>query len=77
MKRLVFGQDRAIDALASSIKLVARRPARAREADRLLPVLRPDRRRQDRGRQAARRALGVELLRFDMSEYMERTPSRG
>ena len=31
----------------------ARRPARAGEADRLLPVLRPDRRRQDRGGQAA------------------------
>ena len=36
----------------------ARRPARAGEADRLLPVLRPDRRRQDRGRQAARRSSG-------------------
>ena len=33
----------------------ARRPARAGEADRLLPVLGPDRRRQDRGGQAARR----------------------
>ena len=31
----------------------ARGPARAGEADRLLPVLGPDRRRQDRGRQAA------------------------
>ena len=31
------------------------RPARAGKADRLLPVLRPDRRRQDRGGQAARR----------------------
>ena len=37
---------------------VARRPARAGEADRLLPVLRPDRRRQDRGRQAAGRPDG-------------------
>ena len=50
-----------------------RRPARRREADRLLPLRRADRRRQDRGRKAARRlSLGVELLRFDMSEYMER-----
>ncbi len=32
----------------------ARRPARAGEADRQLPVLRPDRRRQDRGGAAAR-----------------------
>ena len=30
----------------------ARRPARTGKADRLLPVLRPDRRRQDRGREA-------------------------
>ena len=33
-----------------------RRLARPREADRLLPVLRPDRRRQDRGRAPARRS---------------------
>ena len=37
---------------------VARRPARAGEADRLLPVLGPHRRRQDRGRQAAGRPDG-------------------
>ena len=49
-----------------------RRPARAGEADRLLPVLGPDRRRQDRGRAPARATLGIELIRFDMSEYMER-----
>ena len=50
-----------------------RRAARAGEADRLLPVLRADRRRQDRGGQATRRrASAVELIRFDMSEYMER-----
>ena len=33
----------------------ARRPARRRKADRLLSLLRPDRRRQDRGRASARR----------------------
>ncbi len=33
----------------------ARRPARAGKADRLIPLHRPDRRRQDRGRQATRR----------------------
>ena len=37
----------------------ARGPARAGEADRLLPVLGPDRRRQDRGGQAARRPLSA------------------
>ena len=55
LKRVVYGQDTAISALASAIKLAPRRPARAGEADRLLSVLGPDRRRQDRGRQAARR----------------------
>ena len=34
------------------------RPARSRQADRLLPVRRPDRRRQDRGRQAAGQGHG-------------------
>ncbi len=36
-----------------------RGPARAGEADRLLPVLRADRRRQDRGRQAACRSASA------------------
>ena len=72
LKRVVFGQDKAIDALVLGDQARARRPARAGKADRLLPLLRPDRRRQDRGREAARRADGRRLLRFDMSEYMER-----
>ena len=53
LKRVVFGQDQAIDALASCHQAGARGSARAGEADRLLPVLRPDRRRQDRSCQAA------------------------
>ena len=72
LKRVVYGQDKAIEALASVDQAGARRLARAGEADRLLPVLGPDRRRQDRGGAPARRSLGVELIRFDMSEYMER-----
>jgi ATP-dependent Clp protease ATP-binding subunit ClpA len=67
----VFGQDKAIEALSSAIKL-ARAGCANRRSRSALPVLRPDRRRQDRGGQAARASLGVELLRFDMSEYMER-----
>ena len=55
LKRLVFGQDKAIDGAVVGDQAGARGPARAGEADRLLPVLRPDRRRQDRSRQAARR----------------------
>ncbi len=49
----VYGQDKAIDALSVGDQAGPRRPARAGEADRLLPVHRPHRRRQDRGRQAA------------------------
>ena len=55
LKSMVFGQDRAIEALAAAIKLVARRAARAREADRQLSVQRADRCGQDRGRAPARR----------------------
>ena len=53
LKRVVYGQDKAIDALTSAIKLARAGLRDAGEADRLLPVLRPDRRRQDRSRQAA------------------------
>ena len=53
LKTMVYGQDKAIEALAGVDQARARGPARAGKADRLLPVLRPDRRRQDRGGQAA------------------------
>ncbi len=72
-KSVVFGQDPAIDALAAAIKKMARSGlGKTGEADRQLPV------------QVARRAsarpvakqlayvLGIDLIRFDMSEYMER-----
>ena len=71
-KAIVFGQDKAIEALAAAIKMARSRPGQPAEADRLLPLLRPHRRRQDRGRAPARLLMGVELIRFDMSEYMER-----
>ncbi len=54
LKTMVFGQDQAIDALTSAIKLARAGLARSREADRLLSLLRPDRRRQDRGGAPAR-----------------------
>ena len=53
-KQVIFGQDEAIETLVSAIKLSRAGPARAGQADRLVPVLRPDRRRQDRAGQAAR-----------------------
>jgi len=58
---------------AGAIKLSRRRPARAGEADGCYLFLRPDRRRQDRGgARSSPAALAIELIRFDMSEYMER-----
>ncbi len=54
LKAVVFGQDKAIDALAAAIKMARSRPGQADQADRLLPVLRPHRRRQDRGGAPAR-----------------------
>src|SRR5690606_6428472 len=72
LKRVVFGQDKAINALSSAIKLAR---AGLREPEKPIGsylftgptgVGKPE--------VAKQRAdtLGVELLRFDMSEYMER-----
>ncbi|MGF1626050.1 MAG: ATP-dependent Clp protease ATP-binding subunit ClpA [Alphaproteobacteria bacterium] len=72
LKRMVFGQDRAIDALTSAIKLAR---AGLREPDKPIgnylfsgPT---GVGKTEVARQLAA-ALGVELKRFDMSEYMER-----
>lgn len=72
LKTLVFGQDKAIDALSSAIKL-----ARAGLRDPEKPIGSylfsgpTGVGKTEVARQLAR-ALGVELTRFDMSEYMER-----
>ncbi len=72
LKRVVFGQDTAIDALAASIKLSR---AGLREAEKPIgsylfsgPT---GVGKTEVARQLAS-AMGVDLLRFDMSEYMER-----
>ncbi len=72
LKTLVFGQDRAIDALANAIKLAR---AGLREIDKPIgnylfsgPT---GVGKTEVARQLAR-LLGIELIRFDMSEYMER-----
>ena len=72
LRRVIFGQDAAIDEVVVCDQAVAVGPALARQADRQLPVRRTDRRRQDRAGAAAGRILGVEFIRFDMSEYMEK-----
>ena len=72
MKTLVFGQDAAIDALSSAIKLAR---AGLRDGDKPIgsylfsgPT---GVGKTEVARQLAR-LLGIELTRFDMSEYMER-----
>ena len=49
LKRVVFGQDNAIDELVCRDQIVACRSSRAREADRQLPFRRTNRRGQNRG----------------------------
>ncbi|MCT8989453.1 ATP-dependent Clp protease ATP-binding subunit ClpA [Chelativorans sp. SCAU2101] len=72
LKRVVYGQDKAIEALASAIKLAR---AGLREPEKPIgsylfsgPT---GVGKTEVARQLAT-SLGVELLRFDMSEYMER-----
>ncbi len=72
LKSVVYGQDRAIEALASSIKLAR---AGLREPEKPIGAYLfsgpTGVGKTEVARQIAS-SLGVELLRFDMSEYMER-----
>jgi ATP-dependent Clp protease ATP-binding subunit ClpA len=72
LKRVVFGQDSAIDALASAIKLAR---AGLREPEKpignYLFTGPTGVGKTEVAKQLANK-LGVELLRFDMSEYMEK-----
>jgi len=72
LKKVVFGQDRAIDALASAIKLAR---AVLREPEKPIGCYLfsgpTGVGKTEVARQLAQ-AMGVELIRFDMSEYMER-----
>ena len=78
LKRVVFGQDSAIEALVVGDQAGPRRPARAGKADRLVSVHRPDRRRQDRGRQAVGRyAWASSCCASTCPNTWSATPSRG
>jgi ATP-dependent Clp protease ATP-binding subunit ClpA len=72
LKRVVFGQDKAIEALAASIKLAR---AGLREPEKPIGAYLfsgpTGVGKTEVARQLAS-TLGVKLLRFDMSEYMER-----
>jgi ATP-dependent Clp protease ATP-binding subunit ClpA len=72
LKRLVFGQDKAIEALAASIKLAR---AGLREPEKPIGCYLFSGPTGVGKTEVAKRlseTLGVPLLRFDMSEYMER-----
>jgi ATP-dependent Clp protease ATP-binding subunit ClpA len=72
LKRVVFGQDDAIEALSSAIKLAR---AGLREPEKPIGSYLFTGPTGVGKTEAARQladTLGVELLRFDMSEYMER-----
>ncbi|EKS27869.1 MAG: ATP-dependent Clp protease ATP-binding subunit ClpA [Afipia felis] len=72
LKRTVFGQDKAIEALAASIKLAR---AGLREPEKPIGCYLfsgPTGVGKTEVAKQLASSLGVELLRFDMSEYMER-----
>ncbi|KQT60302.1 MULTISPECIES: ATP-dependent Clp protease ATP-binding subunit ClpA [unclassified Aureimonas] len=72
LKRVVYGQDAAIEALASTIKLAR---AGLREPDKPIGSYLfsgPTGVGKTEVAKQLASTLGVELLRFDMSEYMER-----
>ena len=70
LKRMVFGQDAALSALSSSIKLSR---AGLREPEKPIgSYLFSATGWANRSRTPAVEILGVKLIRFDMSEYMER-----
>ncbi len=72
MKRLVFGQDRAIEALGSAIKLAR---AGLREPEKPIGCYLfsgPTGVGKTEVAKQLASLMGVELLRFDMSEYMEK-----
>ena len=72
LKMVVFGQDEAIDALATSIKLAR---AGLRECDRPIGSFLfsgPTGVGKTEVSHQLAQVMGIELIRFDMSEYMER-----
>ncbi len=72
LKRVVYGQDQAIDALSASIKLAR---AGLREPEKPIGAYLFSGPTGVGKTEVARQladTLGVELIRFDMSEYMER-----
>ena len=72
LKRLIYGQDHAIDALASSIKLSRSGLRDSRKTIGNYLFSGPTGVGKTELAKQLANTLGVELLRFDMSEYSER-----
>src|SRR5581483_5124198 len=72
LKMTVFGQDEAIDALSTSIKLARSGLGHAEKPVGSYLFSGPTGVGKTEVTRQLARVLGVELIRFDMSEYMER-----
>ena len=72
LKNVVFGQDRAIDALAAAIKMARSGLGNPRKPIGSFLFSGPTGVGKTEVARQLAYCLGVELLRFDMSEYMER-----
>jgi hypothetical protein len=72
LKNVVFGQDKAIDALVLAIRMARSGLGNPRKPIGNFLFSGPTGVGKTEGRAQLAYCLGVELLRFDMSEYMER-----
>ena len=72
LKNVVFGQDKAIDALAAAIKMARSGLGNPRKPIGSFLFSGPTGVGKTEVAKQLASSLGVELLRFDMSEYMER-----
>src|SRR4026209_1727665 len=72
LKAVVFGQDAAIDALASAIKMARSGLGNPQKPIGNFLFSAPNRVGQTEVARQLAYCMGIELIRFDMSEYMER-----
>jgi ATP-dependent Clp protease ATP-binding subunit ClpB len=75
LAKRVSARSEAVQAVSNAVRRARAGPAGPEPADRLVPVPRPDRRRQDRAHQGAGRVpvrRREAMVRIDMSEYMEK-----
>ncbi len=72
LKQTVFGQDDAIHSLAAAIKRSRAGLGSPEKTIGSFLFTGPDRSRENRGFKQLASVLGVQFIRFDMSEYMEK-----